>query len=160
MKTTDTHVFFYTNQFSNFHKCKFIYKGIEFSNSEQAFMWCKAKYFENNDLADKMLLTTDPMSVKMMGRMVCNYKDDVWSTVRYQFMFEACLEKFRQNEYLKEILLNTGDKVLVEASPSDKIWGIGLGENDPLIYIESNWKGQNLLGKVLMDVRKTIREEA
>lgn len=160
MKKNDTHYFFYTNHYSNFHNCRFTYKGHEFTNSEQAFMWCKAVFFKDQEAANGLLqMANDPMSAKMLGRLVRNYNDEEWSKVRYQFMYEVCLEKFRQNEYLKKDILETGDLCFVEASPTDRIWGIGLDEKDPAIYIESKWRGQNLLGKVLNDVRKTLKEE-
>jgi ribA/ribD-fused uncharacterized protein len=158
MITTDTHVFFYGSIYSNFYGCKFTFEGREFCNSEQAFMWCKAREFNNHELADVMLKTDDPMSVKMMGRAVVNYDNDVWDKVRYDYMLAACLAKFAQNPELEAELLATGNRIIVEASPTDRIWGIGLAENDPMIYIESKWRGTNLLGKVLMDVRTQLTE--
>ena len=85
-----------------------------------------------------------------------NYKDKIWASRRYQAMVDALTAKFQDPE-LKRILLNTGDRILVEASPYDRIWGIGLSEQSPFIYDEKNWKGQNLLGKALMEVREKLK---
>jgi ribA/ribD-fused uncharacterized protein len=160
MKITDTHLFFYKTKecFSNFYKAQFVYMDKTFPTSEHAFMWAKAKYFDAHDYADKILETPDPMDAKYLGRLVPNYKEDVWDTVREEFMFQACLAKFSQNEGCKSCLLGTGDRILVEASPTDKIWGIGLDENNPEIYITERWQGRNLLGIVLMRVRDELRK--
>jgi len=159
MKVTDTHVYFYTNQFSNFHKCSFEFQGHTFGNSEQAFMWWKAMTFEDYDIAQKILDTPDdPMGVKHLGRMVKGYDDKIWSYVREKVMLDVNLAKFSQNEYLKELLFDTDSRFIVEASPSDQIWGVGLGEKDPAILDESKWRGSNLLGHVLMAVRTSLTQ--
>ncbi len=94
-----------------------------------------------------------PREVKELGRRVRNYNDKIWSTVRFGFMTYVNLLKYQQNPDLGAQLKDTGDRVLVEASPVDRVWGVGLGENDPLILDEKNWTGKNLLGQSLMTVR-------
>ena len=89
---------------------------------------------------------------KAGGRSVRNYNDKIWSEKRYQIMVNVLKEKFRKPE-LQEILLATGNKCLVEGSPFDKIWGVGIAFNDDRIFDEKNWRGQNLLGKALEEVR-------
>ncbi len=159
MKVTDTYVYFYTNEFSNFHICSFTFHGFVFGNTEQAFMWQKAMTFGDLDMAQKILETPDdPMGVKHMGRMVKGYDDTIWSSVREQVMLDVNLAKYSQNEYLKTMLLDTGSRIMVEASPVDRIWGVGLSENDPEILEETNWLGQNLLGHVLMAVRTSLTQ--
>lgn len=163
MLITATHLFFYKTKesYSNFYKTSFSYKGHTFETSEQAFMWCKAIHFNDMNTANALLeMGDDPMGAKMLGRMVQGYDEYTWDSVREQYMYEVCLEKYKQNADIRQQILDTGDLHLVEASPTDKIWGIGLDEKSPDIYIESKWKGRNLLGKVLMQVREQIKSEA
>ena len=91
-----------------------------------------------------------------MGRLVKNYQDDIWIEHRYQIVLRENLEKFSQNVELKQFLLNTSNKVIVEASPYDKIWGIGLSADDENAEKPLQWKGLNLLGFALMGVRKQL----
>lgn len=157
MRETDTHIFFWGGEFSNWYECQFVYKGHYFDNSEQAFMWEKAKFFNDEEIASKILKTSCPSTAKKLGRKVKNFDSEIWLSPAYQFMVGVNVEKYSQNEDLKHKLLLTGDKMLVEASPYDTIWGIGLGENDDTILNENNWNGLNLLGKALMDVRNILR---
>jgi len=156
IRETETHIYFWNSVFSNFYHINFNYKGFNFKNSEQAFMWEKAKFFNDDYTADLILLSTVPYQAKKLGRQVKNYNDEMWSDVRYKFMYEINIAKWRKME---DLILSTGDKILVEASPFDKIWGVGLGENDNKILDDNNWKGLNLLGEVLMDVRRKIKRD-
>jgi ribA/ribD-fused uncharacterized protein len=167
MRTTDKFVFFYRNAdiYSNFYKSEFTKNGIAFSCGEQWIMYQKAltfkdKYPTNQDIADKILKTNDPGKIKAFGRQVQGYDEIIWSGCRQQKTYEGLIEKFRQNENLKKQILATGTRELVEASPSDKIWGVGLTESDVRIEKKSNWKGQNILGKILTKVRSTLQNEA
>ena len=162
MKVTDKHVFFWGEWPSNWFKCHFTveHKGKElhFFNSEQYFMWVKAITFGDEEVAEKILQNgKNPKTAKALGREVKNYDDKVWNEKRYQVMVDANLYKYSQNEELKELLLNKEleGKHYVEASPLDKIWGIGVGETEALDD-ESNWRGQNLLGKALDEVRDKL----
>jgi ribA/ribD-fused uncharacterized protein len=157
-RITDTHVFFWGSEFSNWFGCKFYYKDKKFFNSEQAFMWEKALHFKDNETAKKMLEMPDPKRVKELGREVKNFNGEEWSKVSYDIMVDVNMAKFATNPYLRDILESTGDKTIVEASPTDSIWGIGLHWSDDKVLNESNWKGQNLLGKALMEVRKRLNE--
>jgi ribA/ribD-fused uncharacterized protein len=96
--------------------------------------------------------------IKALGRSVQNFDEAVWNARREKIVLEGNLLKFRQNEELKGKLLETGEKIIVEASPRDRIWGIGFGEKNALERMDS-W-GLNLLGKALVEVRKRLREEA
>lgn len=147
--------FFWNGPFSNWHPAHFIYKGHNFANSEQAFMWEKAMFFGDDITAKYMLQTTNPGEVKRLGRQVSGYDDAAWSKVRYKFMLDVCIEKFSQNPNLKTELLNNFN--FVEASPYDKIWGIGMMESDQGIEDPNNWKGLNLLGEVLNEVHKILK---
>ena len=165
MRVTDKHVYFWGEWPSNWFPCFFTveYEGKEykFYNSEQYFMFIKAKTFGDDEIANEIVLKgKNPKTAKALGRKVKNYDDKVWSETRYDAMLEACYEKFSQSKMLTKLILNKEleDKHFCEASPKDCLWGCGLHESDPLINDESNWKGQNLLGKVLDEVRKRLKK--
>ena len=98
------------------------------------------------------------VQAKKLGRLVSNFDGAVWAEHSRRIVTEASEHKFSQNPHLKEFLLNTGDAVLVEASPYDTVWGIGLAATDPLALDPRSWKGDNLLGFSLMDARSALRE--
>lgn len=159
MRITDTHVYFYSSKqcFSNWHRCSITdpKTNIVFANSEQIYMWYKADYFGDIDTRDKIANTPDPRENKELGRQVKNYIDLEWNRVRLDNMIYVNKLKFNQNESFRNELINTGKRILVEASPYDTIWGVGLSEDDYLILHEKNWKGLNLLGIALMEVRES-----
>jgi ribA/ribD-fused uncharacterized protein len=156
MRITDRHIFFWSSIYSNWHPCEFTVDGITFNCSEQYFMYKKALHFNDNENANKILLESHPREQKKLGKKVRNFNTDEWDLASYEIMVEAVYEKFNQNDDLKHQLLKTGDKVLVEASPYDIIWGIGMSEEDDMILDEKNWKGKNLLGKALCEVRERL----
>lgn len=158
---TDTHFYFWTNWLSNWKICKIVDPliRVSFNTSEQAYMWRKA-YFFGDEVTMKKLECSDltPREAKDLGREVANYQDDLWECVRFDYMVYSNYLKYTQNPDLKEKLLATGEKVLVEASPYDKVWGVGLLANNPLILDDKNWTGRNLLGKSIMKVRSMIKK--
>jgi len=156
-KITDKYVFFWGSEFSNWYDCQVTYNGMHFFNSEQAFMWKKAVFFEDHETAVKIAHTASPSQANRYGRIVKNFDADKWLTEGYKIMVEVNFAKYQQNPRLKEILLSTGDKIIVEASPYDKIWGIGLHWTDDRVLDESQWDGLNLLGKALMEVRDSFK---
>lgn len=119
-------------------------------------MYQKAVLFKDDVVATKILATDDPKLQKDLGRQVKNYKESVWALVREDVMVEGLYEKFNQTPKLRSALLATGTTIIAEASPVDRIWGIGLTAEDPLAQDVSTWQGQNLLGKVLMRVRARL----
>ena len=155
---TDKYAFFYTEWPSNFFRTSFTYKGQQFFCSEQAFMWEKAIKFNDQETAMKILAVTTPMEAKNLGREVKNYVDSEWDKVRFDVMFDVNMAKYSQNEKLKKKLLDPkfDGKTFVEASPYDGIWGIKLGMGDARLHDDTNWNGQNLLGKVITKVRETL----
>lgn len=170
MRITDTHVYFWGGEFSNWYDCQFKYKGLTFYNSEQAFMWEKAMFFNDIEIADLILKTPNPRENKKLGRKVKNFNADEWFIESFIIMVAVNFAKYSQGNKSNDIryvksrrartaLLDTGDKTIVEASPYDKIWGVGLGVDDDRILIEANWDGMNLLGRALMEVRKNLRDE-
>lgn len=141
---------------SNFFPSTFMHDGLIYNCSEQRFIKAKQERYEpdNERLAEAIMNETDPASIKALGRRVGNFDPDDWEGVRESVMYEAVLLKFSQNSVLKRKLLNTNDKTLVEASPTDLIWGIGLSIKDA--ELGKKWKGKNLLGRVLMSVRSIL----
>ncbi len=159
MITTDTHVYFWRGPFSNWERRhKLILDPVNddqmFDSSEQAFMWWKAVFFQDMRIAGLVAKQPDPAIAKKLGREIKGYDDKLWACVRLGYMTYVCYFKFNQNEDLKAILLGTGDRTLVEASPLDTVWGIGIGEEDAAAGVP--WRGTNLLGIALMDVRRML----
>ena len=162
MLQTDTHVFFYGNKdpFSNFFKTRFTYDGLPFESSEQCFMYMKAKLFRDDAMASRIAAETAPAAAKALGRKVRGFQEAVWLGHRKRLMHVAVFSKFSQDHNLAMQLLLTGGKQLVEASPRDRIWGVGMAQSDPAIMDPKNWKGLNLLGQVLCDVRHELLQAA
>lgn len=158
MRVTDTHVYFWEGPFSNWDNCHFTDEvaNLKFHNTEQAFMYWKARQFKDYVTCQEIARETDPKRVKALGRAIKNYNDKEWAEVRFDVMVMVNKYKFSQNPYYGKMLTNTAPKILVEASPYDKVWGVGLGQDDEKILDEKNWLGENLLGKALMEVRKLI----
>lgn len=144
---------------SNWFISKFKTNGVEFSSMEQYMMYNKAILFEDKAAAERILKTDDCAEIKRIGREVTGYKDSIWADKRYNIVRTGVLEKFNQNSDLMNMLLNTGDSVLAEAAVHDKIWGIGLSMTDKRSYDIDKWKGQNLLGKCLMDAREMLKRQ-
>lgn len=134
-------------------------QGSQYSSAEQFMMAAKAKLFEDDESLAKILATQDPGKAKALGRKVKNFEQSKWQAHCFAIVVEANVYKFSQNQAMKAFLLATGDKVLVEASPRDKIWGIGLAEKDPRCTNPHLWCGQNLLGFALMAARQKILDE-
>lgn len=126
--------------------------GIGFITAEHYMMYHKALTFNDNENANKILNTVHPSGVKRLGRMVKNYDDKIWSQRRFDVVVRGNLLKFSQNSDLFKDLEKHKDKIFVEASPDDKIWGIGLHYEDDRVLNENLWQGQNLLGKVINKV--------
>lgn len=143
--------------FSNWHQPNvFIHNGVEYNCSEQFMMHQKALLFNDLEVADLIMELDNPRKQKAAGRMVRNFDAAVWSARCEDIMFDGLLSKFTQDSALKEELLNTAGTELVEASPYDTIWGIGLDEKHPDAQDKTKWKGKNLLGIVLDRVRDHI----
>lgn len=141
---------------SQWFPAKFEVDGISYQNTEQYMMAQKAKLFADDEVFQKILNTTNPKEIKALGRLVKNYQDDIWIENRYKIVLDGNLAKFSQNADFKQFLLNTSDKLIVEASPYDKVWGIGLSVEDENAEKPLQWKGLNLLGFALMEVRKQL----
>lgn len=152
--TKNEFVFFWKGPFSQWHKSDFIDEfNIKYFCAEQFMMYSKAKLFKDLETANKILLSTSPKEIKDLGRVVKNFNEEVWDKYKFSIVYKGNFLKFSQDLELLTILLNTGNKLLVEASPYDDVWGIGLSEEDRNILNVDKWTGQNLLGKALTSVR-------
>ena len=130
-----------------------------FTCAEQGMMFYKANLFNDEAAADAILRENDPSKQKALGRTIEKYDDVLWSKIRFDVVSHINYLKFSQSPRLKTLLIMSSIYELVEASPYDKIWGVGLAEDDPLIYDKKNWKGENLLGKAIMAARAKIISE-
>lgn len=143
---------------SNWYLKRFSVNGICFSSTEQYMMYKKAVLFNDTAIAEEIMKSDDPALIKDLGRKVAGYNDSVWNGMRQVIIYKGLIEKFRQNEELKDELLATDDCILAECAVKDTIWGIGLSMTDERRNDPGAWKGQNLLGYTLMLVRDELRE--
>lgn len=141
---------------SNWYLSEFEVNGIQYSSMEQYMMYQKAVLFNDSDIAEQILGTSNVGKIKALGRAVKNYNERMWSGQRQIIVYNGLLEKFSQNTALKEQLLATGQSILAECAVQDRIWGIGLSMKDDKRFDINEWQGQNLLGFSLMCVRAVI----
>lgn len=161
MRITNTHYYFWNTIYSQWYMNKnkdylFTENGVNFLTAEHYMMYHKALTFNDIETANKILSTVYHGEVKRLGREVKNYNDDVWSKIRFDVVVNGNILKFSQNEDLLKDLTQHKDRIFVEASPQDKIWGIGLHYEDDRVLDEKQWKGQNLLGKAINNVIKIL----
>ena len=150
--------FFFTeaSPFSQWYRCAFTVGENTFNCAEQYMMHGKALLFRDTETAAKILAADHPRDHKALGRKVTPFDDAAWKREREAIVRAGNHAKFTQNPALLELLLATKGTTLVEASPYDKIWGIGLAASDPRAQDPKQWKGQNLLGKILTELRDSI----
>ena len=144
--------------FSQWWPSPFSVGGVSYQTAEHFMMAEKARLFGDEAARAQILQSGSPKAAKQLGRQVKNFNEQQWVEARFQVVIAGSLAKFRQNRELGKYLLGTNDKVLVEASPLDRIWGIGLGAHNEHAMNPEQWRGLNLLGFALMDVRQTLRE--
>jgi ribA/ribD-fused uncharacterized protein len=135
---------------------EFLENSITYKTAEHYMMAHKASLFGDSEIFEKVLLKENPKDVKDLGRQIRNFDAAIWDSKKYEIVMQGNYLKFSQNTALKEFLVQTELKVLVEASPVDKIWGIGLAEDNPKAMFPNQWNGENLLGFALMEVRDKI----
>jgi ribA/ribD-fused uncharacterized protein len=143
--------------FSQWWLSSFVVEDVLYYSAEHWMMAKKAELFEPTKV-NEITNTPSPALVKKIGRSIENYNDDIWKENRYNIVKQGTFYKFSQNQELKTFLLSTNQKVIVEASPIDTIWGIGLAPNNKKINNPSNWRGLNLLGFALMEVRDEFKK--
>lgn len=137
-----------------------VINGVTYNCVEQYMMAEKARLFGDHDVEAAILRTSDPEEQKALGRGVRGYDDAKWAAVRYRVVLTATIAKYRQNAELRDYLLATGEDVFVEASPEDRVWGIGMSRGNPDCTNPAKWKGTNLLGQAITEARSIIRELA
>ncbi len=141
---------------SNWYPAPFEIEGASYATTEHYMMAGKARLFKDSEMLERILAAGSPAAAKRLGRKVRGFNDETWKQNRVEIVVAGNLGKFGQNEALKRYLLGTGDAVLVEASPRDRIWGIGMGPSNPDAQNPDRWRGRNLLGFALMEVRARL----
>jgi ribA/ribD-fused uncharacterized protein len=142
--------------FSQWWPSPFAVDGLTFATAEHYMMWGKAQLFDDERTAARVLAAEHPKQAKDLGRQVRDFDQTTWEAHRAGIVRTGNTHKFGQHPDLREYLLGTGDRVLVEASPLDRVWGIGLREDDPRAQDPTRWRGINLLGFALCDVRDVL----
>lgn len=143
---------------SNWHFARFEIDGIGYWTVEHYMMYQKAMLMGDNKTAQEVLLAVSPAIVKAFGRRVKNFSAELWNEKKFEIVLQGNLAKFRAHPHLLKMLLATGDRIIAEAADYDRVWGIGLSANDPRAQDQTQWRGENLLGKVLMAVRNQLRQ--
>ncbi|MDR2614422.1 MAG: NADAR domain-containing protein [Candidatus Accumulibacter sp.] len=156
-ETARRYHFFYRSPLGQWNRKPFADGERRFCCAEQYMMYHKALLFGDGERARLILAEKEPRLHQALGRRVEGYEHETWCAFREDVVFAGNVLKFSQNEDLKALLMATGDKLLVEASPVDRVWGIGLGEDDPARADEKSWRGLNLLGKTLTRVRDYLK---
>lgn len=149
--------FFYGGFLSQWYPCNFTIDNISYNCTEQWMMAEKARLFKDEESLAAIMATDSPREQKAIGRKIKDFDKAKWEHVAKEVVYLGNLAKFTQNEELLEQLLDTDDEELVEASPTDCIWGIGLAEGNPDCYDKSKWRGTNWLGECIMRVRTDIK---
>ena len=146
--------------FSNWYQAGFDYAGRHYANSEQFMMYQKVMMFGKCEIAEKIMKTGDPGKCKKLaGQKFPEFDSTIWEKTCYTAVKRGVKAKFAQNEDILEILLGTGNAILAECSPYDKKWGIGINLNNSDCRVIAKWRGKNLLGRILMEVREELRQE-
>lgn len=143
--------------FSQWWFADFESNGTKYCCMEQFMMAGKAELFGDEEILEEILKCKDPKKIKALGRKVKGFDEAKWNKYKYAIVFQGNLLKFSQNPELKEFLLKTGDKVIAEASPYDGIWGIRMAATHEHAKNPTKWRGQNLLGFALMEVRDSLK---
>ena len=134
----------------------FVHKAIRYPTAEHWMMAEKARLFEDEKRLQLILRTASAKTVKDFGRSVANFDEETWREQREKIVKNGNYLKFSQHADLRGYLLGTGNRILVEASPYDKVWGIGMKATDDGVEDPANWRGENLLGYALMEVRDRL----
>jgi ribA/ribD-fused uncharacterized protein len=145
--------------FSQWWLSPFTVDGVLYRTAEHYMMAGKAKLFGDHETLQKILATEKPGEAKALGRTVVNFDPERWAKEGYHIVMQGSIHKFSSDAKLREFLLNTGDRVLVESSPVDAIWGSGHAKDHPDAERPWNWRGTNLLGFALMEARDALRKQ-
>ncbi|WP_298313109.1 NADAR family protein [uncultured Aquimarina sp.] len=142
--------------FSQWWNQSFEVEGVVYKTAEHWMMAEKARLFEDIEILKEIIDCNQPMEAKQLGRKVRNFDPKVWDAHKYEIVKQGNYHKFSQHEEQKQFLLNTKKRIIVEASPRDRIWGIGMGQANEKAQNPNLWRGQNLLGFALMEVRDML----
>lgn len=153
----DETIFFWNGIYSQWHKSPFVVGGVQYNCAEQYMMAMKALCFYDINALGAIMKTKNPAKQKEIGRGVQVFSSEKWNEISRLVVYRANLAKFTQNEELMNELMDTRDVLIVEASPYDKIWGIGISPTDPARFDTEKWQGTNWLGEAIMQVRNDIR---
>lgn len=158
MLITNEFTFFYKDKIAQWNMSTFIDDyNLTYCCAEQYMMSQKALLFEDLESYNKIMNSNSPKEIQELGRKISNFDLEIWDNHKTDIVYKGNYFKFTQNKELLEILLSTNDTLLVEVSPFDKIWGIGLDINNENIYDKSKWLGQNLLGQILTKLRNNLK---
>jgi len=138
----------------------FVVDGVTYETAEHWMMAGKARLFGDAEAERRVLAADHPSLAKKAGRLVRDFDEETWQRERFGIVVEGSVHKFASDARLREFLLNTGERVLVEASPVDRVWGIGLAATDEAASDPERWRGPNLLGFALMEARGRLRAGA
>lgn len=144
---------------SQWYPSAFTLDGIHYATAEHFMMAGKARLFDDAEALERILAARTPNEVKAIGRQIRGFDEARWRESRQAIVFEGNLGKFSQDLELARYLLDTAPRVLVEASPVDLVWRIGLAEGDSNVRTPATWRGLNLLGFALMQVRERLLNE-
>ncbi|MFD6322165.1 NADAR family protein [Streptomyces sp. NPDC058442] len=138
----------------------FTVDGVRYATAEHWMMAAKARLFADPEGEQRVLAAQHPGQAKEAGRLVRGFDEEIWRRERFRVVVEGSVHKFAAHADLRAFLLGTGERVLVEASPVDRVWGIGLAATDERAMDPEQWRGPNLLGFALMRARTRLREGA
>lgn len=159
MSEKERFTFFWNGPFSQWESAEFEIDGITYNCAEQYMMACKAKLFGDEDTLASIMEAEHPRDQKKLGRRVNNFDAEQWNSRAWDIVYDGNYAKFTQNSEFLEKLMATRGTTLVEASPYDCIWGIGMAEGDKGIEDRDNWRGTNWLGEVLTNLREDLINE-
>jgi hypothetical protein len=134
--------------------------GITFNCAEQLFQYKKCVYFDDRTSAELILASTEPSKQKYLAKNIHRFDEEKLNKVASEAMHGVLLHKYRQNSDLRNFLLATGDKTIIEASAHDKLWGSGLSLSNKYCLEHDKQSGDNLMGQLLMSVREQLSLEA
>ncbi|MBO8194027.1 NADAR family protein [Streptomyces oryzae] len=141
---------------SQWWPARFTVDGVEYASAEHFMMAGKARLFGDAETERRVLAAPNPGAAKALGRQVRGFDEETWERERFGIVVRASVAKFGQDAELREFLLGTAGRVLVEASPLDRVWGIGLAADDERAADPERWRGLNLLGFALMEAREQL----
>jgi ribA/ribD-fused uncharacterized protein len=154
---TEKFTLFWKSKLSQWHMVDFVVDGVKYNCAEQYMMSEKAKLFGDLEMYRKIMATKSPKEQQDYGRQVKNFDIDIWNENARKIVFRGNMARFTQNEEQKKHIMSTDGTTLVEASPYDRVWGIGLSKDDPASHCRDTWRGKNWLGEVLTLVREEIK---